>query len=92
MANSVPSEKKPRIQEIKVEHSQTSEASAFDDPVIQSALEEIDNCQSQIDNLNEKSSEEILQVEMRYNELRKPHYTKRSEIIAKISNFWITTV
>jgi len=75
--------------------SETPQPSGSDvptgDSVIQNALEEIDSCQSEIDGLNEKSSEEILQVEMRYNELRKPHYAKRSDIIAKIPNFWITT-
>lgn len=55
-------------------------------------LEEIDDCQSQIDSLNEQASEEILAVEVRFNELRKPHYNKRADIIAKVPRFWITTV
>lgn len=65
---------------------------AEDDARYQAALEEIDDCQSQIDSLNEQASEEILEVEVRFNTLRKPHYSKRAEIIAKVPRFWITTV
>lgn len=46
--------------------------------------------QCEIDKLNEEASEEILKVEQRYNKLRQPHYKKRSDIIAKIPNFWVT--
>jgi template-activating factor I len=56
----------------------------------QKALEEIDNTQNEIDVLNENASEEILKVEQKYNELRKPYYDKRNEIIAKIPKFWLT--
>ncbi|CAG0881407.1 unnamed protein product [Cyprideis torosa] len=55
----------------------------------QKALEEIDSCQNDIDQLNEKASEEILKVEQKYNGLRKPLFEKRNEIIARIPNFWV---
>lgn len=58
----------------------------------QKALEDIDGCQNEIDALNEKASEEILQVEQKYNKLRKPHYAKRNELIKSIPNFWVTAV
>lgn len=57
----------------------------------QKALEDIDICQNEIDQLNEKASEEILKVEQKYNQLRKPFFEKRSEIIKKIPNFWVTS-
>lgn len=41
--------------------------------------------------LNEQASEEILKVEQKYNKLRQPYFQKRSELIAKIPNFWVTT-
>ena len=41
--------------------------------------------------LNEQASEEILKVEQKYNKLRQPFYQKRSALIAKIPNFWVTT-
>ncbi|XP_066599208.1 protein SET isoform X1 [Prorops nasuta] len=57
---------------------------------IQKTLEEIDGCQNQIDGLNEKASDEILEVEKKYNKLRKPYFQKRNEIIKRIPNFWVT--
>lgn len=41
--------------------------------------------------LNEQASEEILKVEQKYNKLRQPFFQKRSELIGKIPNFWVTT-
>lgn len=60
------------------------------DAETQKALEDIDQCQNDIDSLNEKASEEILKVEQKYNKLRKPHYEQRNELIRKIPNFWVT--
>ncbi|XP_033220584.1 protein SET isoform X2 [Belonocnema kinseyi] len=57
---------------------------------IQKALEEIDGCQNQIDGLNEKASDEILEVEKKYNKLRKPYFQKRNDIIKRIPQFWVT--
>lgn len=53
-------------------------------------LEQIDTCQTEIDSLNEKASEEILKVEQKYNKLRKPLFEKRNDIIKNIPNFWVT--
>jgi len=60
------------------------------DKETQTALEEIDTCQNDIDALNEKASEEILKVEQKYNKLRKPYFGKRNEIISRIPKFWLT--
>lgn len=57
---------------------------------IADALDELDMCQREIDQSNEKASEEILKVEQKYNGLRKPMYAKRTEIISKIPQFWLT--
>ena len=56
----------------------------------QEAIEKIDEVQNEIDRLNEQASEEILKVEQRYNQFRQPHFKKRSELISKIPNFWVT--
>ncbi|XP_054980412.1 protein SET-like [Sorex araneus] len=58
----------------------------------QEAIEHIDEVQNEIDRLNEQASEEILKVEQKYNKLRQPFFQKRSELIAKIPNFWVTFV
>lgn len=55
-------------------------------------LEQIDSCQNEIDALNEKASEEILKVEQKYNQLRKPFFEKRNDIIKQIPSFWVTAV
>jgi len=60
------------------------------DKEAQEAIEEIDQVQCEIDKLNEEASEEILKVEQKYNKLRQPHFKRRSELIAKIPNFWLT--
>ncbi|CAF1378948.1 unnamed protein product [Rotaria magnacalcarata] len=57
---------------------------------MQKAFEVIGDVQNDIDRFNEQASEEILQVEQKYNKLRQPHYKKRSELISKIPSFWIS--
>lgn len=42
--------------------------------------------------VNEKASDEVLEVEKKYNEIRKPVYDKRNEIISSIPDFWLTAV
>lgn len=56
----------------------------------QESIERIDEVQNDIDRLNELCSDEILKVEQKYNKLRLPHFQKRSELISKIPNFWVT--
>ncbi|KAK5639404.1 hypothetical protein RI129_011896 [Pyrocoelia pectoralis] len=65
------------------------EAKDFDEET-QKALEEIDSCQNEIEALNEQASEEILKVEQKFNQQRKPHFEKRANIICKIPHFWTT--
>lgn len=60
------------------------------DDEVQEAIEEIDRVQCEIDKLNEEASEEILKVEHKYNKLRLPHYSKRSDLIGQIPHFWLT--
>lgn len=57
---------------------------------MQKAFEVIGDVQNEIDRLNEQASEEILQVEQKYNKLRQPNYKKRSDLISKIPSFWIS--
>ncbi|XP_076042960.1 NAP domain-containing protein SET isoform X4 [Oratosquilla oratoria] len=86
MSDPAPSPAKVKKVEINDDLNESREY----DPETQKALEEIDSCQNEIDQLNEKASEEILKVEQKYNKLRKPFFEKRNEIIKKIPNFWVT--
>ncbi|XP_067880334.1 protein SET-like [Heterodontus francisci] len=56
----------------------------------QRALEAVDACQHELEALNERASEEILQVEKRYSELRRPHFERRNQLIENIPGFWVT--
>ncbi|XP_030746326.1 protein SET [Sitophilus oryzae] len=62
------------------------------DHATQKTLEEIDAIQNELDTINEKASEEILQIERKYNRIRKPHFEKRNQLINSIPNFWVTAM
>ena len=42
--------------------------------------------------MNEEASEKVLEVEQKYNEIRRPIYKRRNEIIQSIPDFWLTAV
>uniref|UniRef100_A0A287DEV3 Protein SET n=1 Tax=Ictidomys tridecemlineatus TaxID=43179 RepID=A0A287DEV3_ICTTR len=56
------------------------------------AIEHINEVQNEIDRLNEQASEEILKGEQKYNKLCQPFFQKRSELITKIPNFWVSAL
>uniref|UniRef100_V9KK48 Protein SET-like protein n=1 Tax=Callorhinchus milii TaxID=7868 RepID=V9KK48_CALMI len=56
----------------------------------QRALQALDGCQRELESLNERASEEILQVERKYSQLRKPHFERRSCLIHSLPGFWVT--
>lgn len=58
----------------------------------QQILEKVVSVQREIDQLNERASEEILHVEQKYNKLRTPYFKKRSDLIRELPDFWPTTV
>jgi hypothetical protein len=60
------------------------------DKDLQESIEKIDEVQNEIDRLNEQASDEILKVEQKYIKLRLPHFQQRSDLVAKIPNFWVT--
>lgn len=69
-----------------------SERIADYDHATQKILEEMDVIQTQLDSIKEKASEEVLQIDIKYNRIRKPHLDKRSQLISNIPNFWATAV
>uniref|UniRef100_A0A914C4T0 Protein SET n=1 Tax=Acrobeloides nanus TaxID=290746 RepID=A0A914C4T0_9BILA len=79
----------PETKRARLEQNEVKDMLDFDQAT-QKSLEEIDKVQSEIDSLNEQASEEILRVEQKYNQLRKPHFEKRSNLIKNIPNFWVT--
>ncbi|CAO2598063.1 Protein SET [Lemmus lemmus] len=88
----LPQSKKPKSASVpKLEDKSASPGLPKGEKEQQEAIEHIDEVQNEIDRLNEQASEEILKVEQKYNKLRQPFFQKRSELIAKIPNFWVTT-
>jgi len=78
------------VKQAKAEGKNGDAADEQADKEQQEAIEQIDEVQNEIDKLNENASEEILKVEQKYNTLRQPFFKKRSNLIAKIPNFWVT--
>lgn len=62
------------------------------DPEVTKALEQVQQIQHEIFTLNEKASEEILKIEQKYIQLRRPHFEKRNELLKNVPNFWLTSL
>jgi template-activating factor I len=41
--------------------------------------------------INDEASDKVLEVEQKYNEVRRPVHKKRNDIIKRIPEFWATT-
>jgi len=55
-------------------------------------LTALDKIHQQIEEINARLGDEILQVEAKYNKEKKPFYKQRSEHASKIPNFWLTVL
>ncbi|XP_034888645.1 NAP1-related protein 2 isoform X1 [Populus alba] len=53
-------------------------------------IEKLQEIQDDLEKINEEASDKVLEVEQKYNEIRKPVYDKRNEIIKSIPDFWLT--
>jgi template-activating factor I len=62
----------------------------YDDPLV--CLDSVTGLQTELDSLSEKCAEEILQVEQKYNALRKPFLEQRTEMIRNIPDFWLNVL
>ncbi|KAF2315965.1 hypothetical protein GH714_040760 [Hevea brasiliensis] len=54
------------------------------------SIEKLQEIQDDLEKINEEASDKVLEVEQKYNEIRKPVYDKRNEIIKTIPDFWLT--
>ncbi|XP_015063944.1 NAP1-related protein 2-like [Solanum pennellii] len=55
-----------------------------------SSIEKLQEVQDELEKVNEQASEEVLEIEQKYNEIRRPVYEKRNELIKSIPDFWVT--
>ncbi|CAI9109682.1 OLC1v1009547C2 [Oldenlandia corymbosa var. corymbosa] len=54
------------------------------------SIEKLQEVQDELEKVNEEASEKVLEIEQKYNEIRRPVYIRRSEIIKSIPDFWLT--
>lgn len=54
------------------------------------SIEKLQEVQDELEKINEEASDKVLEVEQKYNEVRKPVYGKRNDIIKAIPDFWLT--
>ncbi|XP_042440114.1 NAP1-related protein 2-like isoform X1 [Zingiber officinale] len=54
------------------------------------SIEKLQDIQDEIEKVNEEASDKVLEVEQKYNEIRRPIYSRRNEIILSIPDFWLT--
>lgn len=54
------------------------------------SIEKLQEIQDELEKINEEASEKVLEVEQKYNEIRKPVYDKRNDVIKSIPDFWLT--
>ncbi|KAL7139232.1 hypothetical protein ABFS83_09G037000 [Erythranthe nasuta] len=54
------------------------------------SIEKLQEIQDELEKINEEASEKVLEVEQKYNEIRKPVYDKRNDTIKSIPDFWLT--
>ncbi|XP_071685848.1 NAP1-related protein 2-like [Rutidosis leptorrhynchoides] len=74
--------KKPKIAEKVVEEPIDTE--------LVLSIEKLQEVQDELEKINEEASDKVLEVEQKYNVVRKPVYDKRSEVIKSIPDFWLT--
>ncbi|KAL8465568.1 hypothetical protein ACS0TY_034889 [Phlomoides rotata] len=54
------------------------------------SIEKLQEIQDELEKINEQASEEVVLLEQKYNEVQKPVYDKRNELIKSIPDFWLT--
>ncbi|MED6170091.1 NAP1- protein 2 [Stylosanthes scabra] len=54
------------------------------------SIEKLQQIQDELEKINDKAGDEVLEIEQKYNEIRKPIYDKRNDLIKSIPDFWLT--
>jgi len=74
----------------KGKKSKVAEDSDHIDGELVLSVENLQEVQDELEKVNEEASDKVLEVEQKYNEIRRPVYVKRNEIIKAIPDFWLT--
>ncbi|KAK6128238.1 hypothetical protein DH2020_038011 [Rehmannia glutinosa] len=78
--------KKQKVGEVEEEKNGTEHI----DGELVLSIETLQEIQDELEKINEEASEKVLEVEQKYNEIRKPVYDKRNNVIKSIPDFWLT--
>ncbi|XP_020091034.1 NAP1-related protein 2-like isoform X1 [Ananas comosus] len=73
----------------KTKVAENEEADHVDGELVLS-IEKLQEIQDELEKVNEVASDKVLEVEQKYNEIRRPVYLRRNEIIKSIPDFWLT--
>uniref|UniRef100_A0A0D9W5S8 Uncharacterized protein n=1 Tax=Leersia perrieri TaxID=77586 RepID=A0A0D9W5S8_9ORYZ len=60
------------------------------DAALVASIEKLQEIQDEIEKVNEEACDKVLELEQKYNEVRRPVYVRRNEIIKQIPDFWLT--
>ncbi|KAL5725438.1 Asparagine-rich protein (ARP protein) [Ranunculus cassubicifolius] len=73
----------------KIERGEEDESDQIDEKLVL-CIEKLQEVQDELEKVNEEASDKVLEVEQKYNEIRRPVYVKRTDIIKGIPHFWLT--
>ncbi|KAJ7956385.1 NAP1-related protein 2 [Quillaja saponaria] len=74
----------------KMKVAEKGENSEEIDEKLVHSIEKLQEMQDELEKINEEASDKVLEIEQKYNEIRKPVYDKRKEIINSMPEFWAT--
>uniref|UniRef100_A0A5B6ZX19 Putative NAP1-related protein 2 n=1 Tax=Davidia involucrata TaxID=16924 RepID=A0A5B6ZX19_DAVIN len=75
---------------LKVGEKGEEESAEHIDGELVLSIEKLQEIQDELEKINEEASDKVLEIEQKYNEIRKPVYDKRNDIIKSIPDFWLT--
>ncbi|CAI5464561.1 unnamed protein product [Closterium sp. Yama58-4] len=59
---------------------------------IDEALNQLTAIQDELDKVNEEASDKVLEVEQKYNKLKRPIYERRQQLLSEVNDFWMTVL
>ncbi|KAF3950554.1 hypothetical protein ACB098_01G287800 [Castanea mollissima] len=72
-----------------VERAEGEDSVHIDSQLVQ-YIEKLQEVQDELEKVNEEAGDKVLEIEQTYNEIRRPVYNTRNEIIKTIPDFWLT--
>ncbi|XP_047336035.1 NAP1-related protein 1-like [Impatiens glandulifera] len=80
-----------QVKKMKISQETDGDVSDHNDAELVLSIEKEQDIQDELDKVNEEATEKVLEVEQKYDEICKPVYDKRNEIIKHIPHFLMTS-